>query len=59
MKESGQRTLRRHMRWEGTSLSNTKSDVLYHTETIAQSRVKASVSVYGNWVFLTPHGFNA
>lgn len=36
-----------------------KSDVFYHMETIAQSRVKASVSVHGKWVFLTVHGLNA
>lgn len=59
MKESRQRTLRRHTRWEGTSLSDTKSNLLYHMETIAQSCLKASVSVHGNWVFLTLHGLNA
>ena len=59
VKESRQRTLRLPTRWEGTRLSDTKSDVLYHMVTIAQSRVKASVSVHGNWIFLTLHGFNA
>lgn len=59
MKESGQRTLRRHTRREGVSLSDTKSDVLYHMETIARSCVKASVSVHGNWIVLTLQGFNA
>lgn len=59
MKDSGQRTLRRHTRREGVSLSDTKSDVLYHMETIAQSCVKASVSVHGNWIVLTLQGFNA
>ena len=41
------------------SLSDMKSDVLHHMETIAQSYVKASVSFHRNWIFCTLHGFNA
>lgn len=58
MKELGWRTLRHHTCCEGTSLSDAKSDVFYHMETIAQSRVKASVSVHRKWIFLIVHGFN-